>query len=109
MIIYGFHGVLSEETTLGQRFEIDLEISFKREAHQDEISQTICYASVHQVIERIVKEERFKLLETLGEVILEAIQKKFPILTARIQIRKPSVPIQAVLECVEVELTWPFS
>lgn len=108
LIVYGYHGVLSEENTLGQRFEIDLEYQFdcSETVQSDEVKVAISYADIYDLVNKAMTEKQFKLLETLGDYIIDQIKAKFPVLSVLIKIRKPSVPIPAVLDHVEVELSW---
>ncbi|MBF0288810.1 MAG: dihydroneopterin aldolase [SAR324 cluster bacterium] len=108
LIFYGYHGVLAEEKSLGQRFEIDLEYQFDCDlaTTTDQLHNSISYADIYEFIEHAVSHNQFKLLETLANFIMTNIREKYPILSICVKIRKPSVPIPGVLDHVEVELSW---
>lgn len=112
MIIYGYHGALAEENSLGQRFEIDLEFQFSAEetSLDDQLKKTISYVDVYQLVCETVTQHQFKLLETLGGKIIDRIKVQFPqLLHILVRIRKPAVPLPGVLDHVEVELSWDHS
>ncbi|MBS1254709.1 MAG: Dihydroneopterin aldolase [Deltaproteobacteria bacterium] len=108
IIVYGFHGVHQEEKTLGQRFEIDLEYRLKNppDPWKDEESATISYVNAHNIVSQVCSEKRFNLIETLGYRITEEIRERYPVDVIIVRIRKPSVPIQGILDHVEVEIVW---
>ena len=108
LIIYGYHGALTEEKTLGQRFEVDLEYQFNcvAAAQNDELQETISYVDIYNLVNDAVTRKQFNLLEALGHHIINIIKTKFPVTQIRVKIRKPAVPIPGVLDHVEVELSW---
>lgn len=105
---FAHHGVLPEETRLGQRFEIDLEYQLQSlpSSMDDQIGNTVSYAEVYDTIERIATTQTFKLLESLADALLEAIKSQFRVSSIIVRIRKPSVPISGILDTVEVEQEW---
>jgi|TARA_B100000700_G_scaffold262748_1_gene299485 dihydroneopterin aldolase len=108
IVVYGFHGVHQEEKTLGQRFEIDLEYMLKDppEPWIDEENTTISYVNAHKIVSRVSSEQSFNLIETLGNRIIEEMRNRYPLEMILVRIRKPSVPIQGILDHVEVEIVW---
>ena len=108
IVVYGFHGVHPEEKSLGQRFEIDLEYRLKDPADPwiDEERSTISYVNAHNIISRVCAENSFNLIETLGNRIIEEMRGSYMVDIIVVRIRKPSVPIQGILDYVEVEVDW---
>jgi dihydroneopterin aldolase len=106
MQFYGRHGVNPEEQTLGQRFEVDVELRLdtRPAARQDDLRLTINYAQVYKAVKRIVEEERFALLETLAEAIATQVGQHFAPDSVRVCVRKPHAPIKGVLDYVAVEI-----
>ncbi|OQP88446.1 dihydroneopterin aldolase [Rhizobium rhizosphaerae] len=103
------HGVLAEEASLGQRFFVDceLEVEAGPALVDDRIDGTVHYGEVFQAIEAVVTATRRNLIETLAHDVAVRLLSTFPqIQRARITLRKPSVPIQGILDhaqvCVEV-------
>lgn len=104
------HGVLDEEERLGQRFYVDAELQVRptEPIDSDSIAATVDYGVVFAEIERIVTGRRRLLIETLAFDIARALCEKFPqIVQAEITVRKPSAPVQGVLDHVEVTVVWP--
>ena len=46
-----------------------------------------------------------KLLESAGWAVITALFQKFPVDEITVRLRKPSAPIDGILDTVEVELT----
>ena len=108
IIVYGFHGVHQEEKTLGQRFEIDLEYRLANPPFpwKDEERATVSYVNAHKIVSRLCAEKSFNLIETLGNRIIEEMRSRYSIDLIIVRVRKPSVPIQGILDFVEVEVEW---
>ena len=107
MAFYAYHGVFPEETRLGQKFFVDVEIGadFSQAAKTDDIQHTINYASVYQRVKELVENQRFKLLEALAEAIAGALfQENDKIERLKVEIRKPEAPISGILDAVSVSI-----
>ena len=104
---YGYHGVFAEEERLGQRFFIDLEIGLdlSAPARTDRLSTGTSYGDVYDVVKQTFEGERTKLLEALGQNIVDALFMAFPTVDwVIIRIRKPEAPIAMVRGEAAVEL-----
>lgn len=104
---YGYHGVFAEEERLGQRFFIDLEIGLDLSvpARTDRLSTGTSYGDVYDVVKQTFEGERTKLLEALGQNIVDALFGAFPTVDwVIIRIRKPEAPIAMVRGEAAVEL-----
>ncbi len=104
---YAYHGVLKEENTLGQKYFVDLEIicDLEKPSKTDEVTDTINYADIYQIVKKVVLENEFKLIERLAEEIAKKIlsyDKK--ILEVGVTIRKPEAPIDGIFDYVGVEI-----
>ncbi|ESR24186.1 dihydroneopterin aldolase [Lutibaculum baratangense] len=100
IVVFARHGVYREEESLGQRFEIDLEarLDTRPFATADEPTGTADYAALYETVVETATARRFKLMEALGDQIARAVLARFEGVTAaRVEIRKPSVPIPGVL------------
>ena len=108
IVVFGFHGVHLEEKTLGQRFEIDLEYRLANPPLPwiDEESATVSYVDAYDIVSRVSAEKSFNLIETLGNRIIEEMRSRFSIDLIVVRIRKPSVPIQGILDHAGVEVVW---
>lgn len=104
---YGYHGVFAEEAKLGQRFFIDLEIGLDLSlpASTDRLSTGTSYGDVYDVVKAAFEGQRMKLLEALGQNIIDAIFEAFQTVDwVIIRIRKPEAPIAMVRGEAAVEL-----
>ncbi|MDB5191950.1 MAG: folB [Segetibacter sp.] len=92
---FSFHGVHAEEQVLGGEFEVDLSVLYHRVGKVLEISETVNYVSIYELVkERMSRPE--KLLETLAFEICEQVLDKFIIAQeVNIKIRKMHAPIVA--------------
>ena len=106
MQFYGRHGVNPEEAVLGQRFEVDvaLHLDTRPAGLSDDLHQTINYSQVYKLVQRLVEEERFALLEALAETLATQIGRLFAPESVRICVRKPHAPLKGVLDYVAVEI-----
>lgn len=104
--LYGYHGASDNERELGQRFEVDVEITadLSQAVTSDSMSKTVNYEKVYRLVEAEVVEERYHLLETMAYKIARDVLEKFNALEVLVRVRKPSVPIAGSIDHVEVEV-----
>jgi len=110
--IYGYHGVLPEEKTLGQPFAFDVFLTLDEcpGAHTDRVEDTIDYTEVIDVVTEVVTGQSFDLLERLSCAVAEAVLERFGSVAAvRVKATKPRAPIPCALRGVSavVELYRP--
>lgn len=107
LAFFGYHGVMDEEKTLGQKFFLDVEIyaDLSQAGKTDEVLDTIHYGEVYELIKNIVENDRFKLIEALAESIAENVLEKFEkIQEINILVKKPEAPIAGIFDHVGVEI-----
>ncbi|MBI4212894.1 MAG: dihydroneopterin aldolase [Chloroflexi bacterium] len=108
IVLYGYHGVLPEEQKLGQRFIVNVEISvdLRKVGESDDLTQTVDYAEILELIKAIVAGPPQHLIESVAERIAAAVLEQFPLADAvSVSVRKPSVPIaDVVLGSSEVQI-----
>ena len=104
---FGRHGVLKEENILGQRFFVscEMETDFESPALNDDISLAVNYAEVASFITKYVKNNVFKLIETLSVKLANEILINFKVKKVTVKIEKPSAPVGLPLKTVAVETT----
>jgi dihydroneopterin aldolase len=105
--LYGYHGATHNERELGQRFEVDVEITadLSEAVKHDDMKRTINYEQVFRLVEAEVVRERYHLLETIADRIGRDVLQKFGATEVLVRIRKPSVPIAGAIDHVQVEVT----
>jgi dihydroneopterin aldolase len=106
MSFYAFHGAFPEENKLGQRFIVDLELrlDLHRAGQTDQLEYSIDYGQVFQVVQHIVENKQFRLIETLAERIADALLTKFSVPEVLVRVTKPDPPIPGHYESVGVEM-----
>lgn len=108
MEFYGYHGVFSEETKLGQRFSVDLtvELDLSKAGKSDNLEESINYADLYQVCKEIVEGKPFKLVEAVAEKIAGTLLGRFSLVKAcHVKVIKPDPPIPGHYKSVAVEIT----
>ena len=103
---HGYHGVAEAERQVGQKYEIDLELTtdLSVAGRTDDLTQTIDYAQVVQLVIEIGTQQSFQLFEALAETITEALLDRFHIKEVRIAVKKLSPPIEPRLSYAGVEI-----
>jgi 7,8-dihydroneopterin aldolase/epimerase/oxygenase len=108
MLFYAFHGALEEERTIGQKFEVDVEVcgNFSRDQGLDDLHWTVDYTLIYRAVADLFTKQNYRLLETCAGVVADGILKKFdPIFEVTVRVRKPHVPMGGLVKYVEVEVT----
>ncbi len=106
MEFYGYHGVLPGEQEIGQRFVVDLMLSTSLEhsGRLDDLDETIDYAELYGLVEKLMTEERFNLIEALAERIAQAVLAGYAVEEVRVRVKKPQAPLGGIFEYVGVEI-----
>lgn len=108
--LYGKHGALPQETTVGNVFVIDvaMQTDITRAAQEDDLTGTINYAEAIEVINEVNSTPSL-LLENVAFRIDKALRKRFPTIESMtITICKPAPPIPASnLKSVSVTIQTP--
>ena len=74
MRFFAFHGVHMEESLIGTDFEVTIAISFSTNKKITELSDTVNYVEVFEVVKKHFDKPQ-KLLETVAQNITEEIYK----------------------------------
>lgn len=104
----GHHGVLDHERATGQVFLVDLEldVDIARAAETDDVADTVNYADVADVAQRLVMGVSVNLIETLAVRIADAVLDEFaPVRSVVATVHKPQAPIPADFANVAVTVT----
>jgi dihydroneopterin aldolase len=104
---YGYHGVRSEEQSVGGKFEADVDIytNFTEAAEKDSLDKTIDYHKVYSFMYHLALEQKYYLIEALANKIADELLIKFERITkVAVRVRKNNPPLGGVVETVEVEV-----
>lgn len=107
MAFYGYHGLLKEESVLGQKFFIDIEIetSTKEAGINDDFTKIINYAEVYEITREFTEDKRFNLIEALAENIAAEVLNRFDIAhSVMVRIRKKEAPVKGIFDYMGVEI-----
>ena len=105
--VFANHGLFEEENKLGQKFifDIECELNYKEAMISDEMTDSISYADIAEVVVKTATTNTFNLLERLAGEILKNIFTEFSqIENINLKINKPGAPIKYHFEKCGVEV-----
>ena len=105
--VFANHGLFEEENRLGQKFifDIECEFNYKKAMFSDEMTDSISYADIAEVVVKTATTNTFNLLERLAGEILKNIFTEFSqIENIKLKINKPGAPIKYHFEKCGVEV-----
>jgi len=107
MEFFAYHGVAPEEKSLGQTFEVDIEVStsLKDAGTTDNLNASIDYSTLYAIANEEMHREKYDLIETVAEKISIRILGLKGARSTTIRIRKPNAPIGGVFDHVEIKIT----
>jgi dihydroneopterin aldolase len=104
MEFFAYHGCFPEEQIIGNKFIVDvwMEVDTREAADSDNLSQTVNYQHVYEVIKKEM-EVTSKLLEHLGQRIINAVCAGFPsVEKISVKVSKLNPPIGGKVDRVSV-------
>ena len=104
---HGYHGIHSAERKIGQKYEVDLEISLdlSTAGKNDDLTKTIDYAKIVDMVLEIGTKRSFHLFEALAESIATQILTQTLAVKVQIAVKKLSPPIEIPINYAGVEIT----
>ncbi|WP_312507726.1 dihydroneopterin aldolase [Chryseobacterium culicis] len=108
--IYAYHGVLPEENIIGTYYIINAELhtDLWKAATSDDLSDTISYADINDILHQEMK-IKSKLLEHAAGRIITKIHDRFPQVDyIKLKITKTAPPMQGEMKGASVELEKSF-
>lgn len=109
MDFHAYHGVYPEESVLGNRFTVDLELStnFQEAMLHDRLEGTVDYTLLYQLVKTRM-EQPVKLLEHLGYGIIQDILKAYPALElVYITVKKHHPALGGLTQFSAVTVSYP--
>ena len=106
-VFYAYHGALTDEQTLGGKFEVDVELhcDLSKAKQTDNLNETVNYEKVYSMMKRIVTEKKYYLIEALAHSLGRGIISNFPqVQKTIVRVRKLGAPIHGVVDSVEVQI-----
>lgn len=105
--IYANHGVFEHENINGQNFYVNavLYVDTEKAGMSDDLERSVDYSKVCALIENVMKNNTFKLIETAAQTIAEEILLNHPLVSSvDIEVRKPEAPINMDFGSVSVRI-----
>lgn len=103
--LFANHGVFQEEKTLGQLFEISLEIDIdlKTAGKSDDLAMSVNYGLVCKKTRDIFTEKTYDLIETAASHIAQELLAEYKTFKGvKVFLKKPWAPIMMNLDTVEI-------
>lgn len=104
IIFYAYHGVLQQESIVGNEFVVSLKIGLdlSKAAQSDSLDDTVSYAEVYEEVKKQM-EIPSKLLENVAYRIIQNLKQKYrQIESVEIKLSKRNPPMGAQLESAGV-------
>ena len=106
---FAYHGFYPEEQKLGCRYLVDIEVGFVPQADimADELDNTVDYEKLYIIACEEMKHTR-KLIETVGQGILDRIIRKYPFVkTIHVAVKKVNPPLMGKVAHSSVVMSYP--
>ena len=104
--VLGLCGLLPEEQSRAQPLvvDIDVEVDLSAAGASDDVHDTIDYSAICAIAERIISAERFDLLETLAQRLVEAVMADERAVAVTVGVRKLRPPVPHHLDTCGVRI-----
>lgn len=104
--VYGYHGCMEEEATIGQHYVVDvfIDTNFMEAAEEDDLSKTVDYVLVNRIVTEEVA-QRAKLIENVALRIAKRIKASKGAETVKVRVCKPAPPIDGDVDRVCTTVT----
>ncbi len=100
-------GKLEKEWVQKVTLDVEMRLDLDAAGSSDDLRRTVDYQRVYELVRQVSEERAYHLIEALARRIGEAIRERFAVARVLVRVRKLSLPFDAHLSCVEVEVTVP--
>lgn len=102
----GKHGYHDWELETTQPFEVDVELvlNLQPAGVADDLTKTVDYGRVYDIVRQIVESTSFRLLEAIAEAISHEVLAAFDVREVGVRVRKPAVRLGGPLDHASVEV-----
>ena len=81
---------------------VDLAVDVRKAAAGDDLSDAVDYSAVAETITAVLRDGKFRLIETAAERVAERLLADFPVTRLRLDVRKP-IPAGGYTAAVAIE------
>ncbi|MBP7669352.1 MAG: dihydroneopterin aldolase [Candidatus Eisenbacteria bacterium] len=100
-------GDLEKEWVQKVTLDVELHLDLLEAGRRDDLHRTVDYQRVYETVREISETGAHHLIEALALRIGETLRERFGVARVVVRVRKLSLPFDANLNCVEVELSVP--
>lgn len=102
--LFGKHGVHPREREENQEFVVDIRVSFatRKAALSDDLADTIDYTRLAAIVQDVVEQNSFYLIERLADAICFRILEDKNVSEVSVTVRKPAALRNGVAGCTIV-------
>ncbi len=103
-VFYAHHGVMQEEHRIGGRYEVDvsMDLDFEDAAREDDLGKTVDYERIYRLVEELVTQNRFYLIERLAYLIGQKVLEVYgTVVAVEVTVRKPNPPVGGTADRAE--------
>lgn len=106
LTVRGFHGVLAQETSLGQHFVVDvvLHLDTRAAAAGDDLTATVHYGELADQVAAVVAGEPVALVETLAQRVADVALRPAAVTAVDVTVHKPHAPVAVPFDDVTVTI-----
>lgn len=105
--VFGKHGVLPEENTLGQKFVISATLfcDTRQAGRTDDLKDSVNYAQVSKLLKEETEGNVFQLVEALAWHLAKQVLLRFKqVQQVVVEVEKPWAPVQLLMDTVSVQI-----
>lgn len=105
---FAHHGFYPEEQKLGNRFVVDIEVSFtpKGDLNNDELDYSVDYEQLYELVCEEMKLTK-KLLETVAQAIIDRIKQQYTFVDSiQVSLKKLNPPLGGKVKSAGVILNY---
>lgn len=106
--VFAIHGYFDEEHVAPQPFVVSLKVEFHSDNGVYGLEQTTDYGELQRVVDQVFLEgqQPIRLLELLGQSIIEEVKKSGDVHLIWVRIEKPNAPLPHTGGLPYIEMQW---
>jgi len=104
---FAYHGFYPEEQKLGNKFIVDVEVSFMPvvSLKEDKLSNTVDYEQLYEIVAEEMVNTR-KLIETVAQSIADGVKERYPLAASvRVSLKKLNPPLRGKVDYSSIEIS----